>query len=495
MVAVVVGADPALVVPGAADPELVAVVEPPAPVVDPAVEPPEPVDAAAVVGVAAVVVGATVVAVDFELLPQAASTSDPRTIGATTCHRRMPRRFGCEGGRLFTERQSSESRPVRSSLVAASNCHPKADPIGRQSLRPVRIIVDMVTASLALPVLDIAAFREDPTSADALAFVAELRRVVHEIGFFYVSGHGVDVSVADRVHRVARQFFAEPEDVRLEIENVRSAQFRGYTRFGHEHTNGKADLRDQVDVGRELPPPALGPNDPAWLVLRGPNLWPTSPAEFRPVVAEWMTELEAVAHTMLHALALALGQPADVFDELVDPAEILLKVIRYRAATGAEEASDQGVGAHRDTGFITFVHQDDIGGLQVERDGQLVDVPALPETLVVNIGEMFQLVTRGYFKATVHRVVAPPAGRERISVAYFFNPKLEATLAPIDLPPELAAHAPGGESADPGNPILANYGDNSLKVRLRAHPDVAAVHHAELLASGRWSSQPTGSSR
>lgn len=57
---------------------------------------------------------------------------------------------------------------------------------------------------------------------------------------------------------------------------------------------------------------------------------------------------------------------------------------------------------------------------------------------------------------------------------------------PIDLPPELAAAAPGGDSDDPANPILANYGDNSLKLRLRAHPDVAAAHHADLLATGRW---------
>ena len=90
-------------------------------------------------------------------------------------------------------------------------------------------------------------------------------------------------------------------------------------------------------------------------------------------------------------------------------------------------------------------------------------------------------VAGGYFKATVHRVISPPAGAERISVAYFFNPKLEATLVPIDLPQALAAEARGGESADPSNPILANYGENSLKVRLRAHPDVAAIHHPDLL--------------
>jgi hypothetical protein len=53
----------------------------------------------------------------------------------------------------------------------------------------------------------------------------------------------------------------------------------------------------------------------------------------------------------------------------------------------------------------------------------------------------------------------------------------------VTLPPDLAALAPGGTSADPANPILANYGENSLKVRLRAHPDVARRHHADLLAA------------
>ena len=162
--------------------------------------------------------------------------------------------------------------------------------------------------------------------------------------------------------------------------------------------------------------------------------------------------------------------------------ELLTKVIRYPAPTDWHP-SDQGVGAHRDTGFLSFIHQDAVGGLEVDRDGAFVGVPPLPGAFVVNIGEMLQLVTRGYFRATVHRVVSPPVGVDRISIAFFYNPKLEATLAPVDLPPELAAQSPGGESVDPANPILANYGDNSLKVRLRAHPDVAARHHADLLAA------------
>lgn len=357
----------------------------------------------------------------------------------------------------------------------------RAPPAGK--LRPVTV----PGPAPALPVLDIGPYLADPEAPQAAAFVAELGRTVHEIGFLYLVGHGIPAELGAAVHDVARRFFALPEADRLAIENVRSAQFRGYTRFGHERTNGRVDLRDQVDIGRELPPPSLGPDDPAWLRLRGPNLWPDALPELRTVATEWMVALEALGQTLLHALARALELPPRTFADAVSPPEVLLKVIRYvtppDAPAGAEQ---QGVGSHRDTGFLSFVHQDEVGGLQVERDGALIDVAPIEGALVVNIGEMFQLVTRGYYKATVHRVVSPPPGVERISLAYFFNPRLEATLAPVDLPPHLAAHAPGGDSDDPDNPILANYGDNSLKVRLRAHPDVAAAHHADLLAAGTW---------
>ena len=342
----------------------------------------------------------------------------------------------------------------------------------------------------ALPVLDIAPYLDDPTAAPGAAFVTELGRVVHEIGFFYLVGHGIPATLGREVHDVARRFFALPEADRLAIENVRSAQFRGYTRFGHERTNGRVDQRDQIDIGRELPARTLGPDEPAWLRLRGPNLWPAALPELRDLATAWMDHLEVLGQHLLGALGRALELPPDTFRDAVSPPEVLLKVIRYLTPVDAPPdpagAPGQGVGSHRDTGFLSFVHQDHVGGLQVERDGHLVDVPPLPGALVVNIGEMFQLVTRGYYKATVHRVVSPPPGVERISLAYFFNPRLEATLAPVELPPHLAAQAPGGASDDPANPILANYGDNSLKVRLRAHPDVAAAHHADLLASGTW---------
>lgn len=330
-----------------------------------------------------------------------------------------------------------------------------------------------------IPTLDLAAFRDDPGSRPARRFVAELRDVGHDHGFFQLTGHGVDLHLNRRVQTLAREFFDLPEAERLAIASVNSPQFRGYTPIGHEYTGNRPDQRDELDIGRELPAPTLGANDPAWLRLRGPNQWPRVLPGLRPAIEEWIDAMEHMGRTLARALALALGQPESAFGAMVEPhPEVLVKVIRY---PGVVDGDRQGVGEHRDTGLLTFVLQDACGGLQVGLDGTWVDVVPRPDAFVVNLGEMMQLLTSGYFAATVHRVVSPIAPNERVSLAYFFNPKLEATLRPFMLPADLAAQARGGESTDPDNPILANYGDNSLKVRLRAHPDVARRHHADLL--------------
>ncbi|ETA01549.1 hypothetical protein CcI156_12905 [Frankia sp. CcI156] len=262
----------------------------------------------------------------------------------------------------------------------------------------------------ALPVLDLREFDPGTDPAVRSRFLERLRETCHDVGFFYLVGHGIGDTLFREVEEVTRAFFALPEADRMAIAMTRSPHFRGYTPLGGELTNGRADRREEIDLG-----------------------------------------------------------------------EATIKAIHYPPS--GPGCDHQGVGTHRDFGLLTFVLQDAVGGLQVERDGCFFDVPHLPGALVVNLGEMLQLATHGYLKATVHRVISPPAGVRRFSVIYFFNPRLDATLTPIDLPAELAAQATGGHSADPDNPILATYGENILKVRLRAHADVAQLHHADLLAA------------
>lgn len=156
-----------------------------------------------------------------------------------------------------------------------------------------------------------------------------------------------------------------------------------------------------------------------------------------------------------------------------------VKIIRYPAQP-EHGGSGQGLGLHNDTGIITLILQDQIPGLQVMSKGELVNVEPLPGAFVVNLGEMMQSATNGYLKATKHQVVSPPAGKQRISIAYFVNPRLDARFEPVELPPELAIEATGGQNADPNNPVFATFGANQLKTRMRSHPDVNEAFYADV---------------
>jgi isopenicillin N synthase-like dioxygenase len=335
----------------------------------------------------------------------------------------------------------------------------------------------------ALPVIDLAPFMAAPQSAAGRELVAQLREACHGPGFCYLVGHGMPRELDAAVMAVAREFFALPEGDRQALAIANSPHFRGYTVLGGERTKGVNDWREQLDVGPEEPAERVTRGDPPWRRLRGPNQWPASLPSMKPTVMKWMRAMDRVGLAVLRALALGLGQPIDHFDDVVLPrGDPHLKIIRYPAQP-READTGQGVGMHHDSGLVSFVLQDDAGGLQVELDGNLVEATPKPGTYVMNLGEMLQAATNGYLRATKHRVQSPPSGRERLSVAYFFHPRLDAVFAPIELPSKLAAQARGGENVDPNDPIFATFGDNYLKIRLRSHRDVALAHYSDLLAS------------
>ena len=330
----------------------------------------------------------------------------------------------------------------------------------------------------SLPILDLS--RLDQGEEEAAAFRRDLRETTHDVGFFYLVGHGVPQDLLDDVVAVSRRFFELSEEEKLAIENTASPQFRGYTRFGAELTNGDVDYREQVDIGIDRETVPAGADVPDYQRLEGPNLWPESLPEFRAVFERWHEELAAVAIRLLRTWAVALDAPADVFDEaFAEKPFSLVKVVRYPGTSDPEPK--QGVGAHRDGGVLTLLLvEPGKGGLQVEKDGEWIDAPPIEDAFVVNIGELLEVATNGDLKATVHRVISPRIGTDRISIPFFYAPALDSTIPVLPLPQALAAEAEG-ITVDPGNPIFTTYGENSLKSRMRAHPDVAAIHHADLI--------------
>jgi isopenicillin N synthase-like dioxygenase len=197
------------------------------------------------------------------------------------------------------------------------------------------------------------------------------------------------------------------------------------------------------------------------------------------LLLRYQQEVTALAIKVLRVFAAALDQPEQVFEPIYTPSpNQLLKIIRYPGRDRQE--SDQGVGAHKDSGFVTILLQDKVAGLQVETDAGWIDAPPLPGSFVVNIGEILELASNGVLRANVHRVVSPPADTDRLSVAFFLGARLDATVPVLTLPPELAAKS-RGVTQDPQNPLFREVGRNYLKGRLRSHPDVARRHHADLL--------------
>jgi isopenicillin N synthase-like dioxygenase len=331
----------------------------------------------------------------------------------------------------------------------------------------------------SLPVLDLQ--RLDAGPCERARFLNDLRAAANTTGFFYIVGHGIDDELIHAVIELSKRFFALPADDKLGIEMVKSPHFRGYNRAGWEHTRGKPDWREQLDVGAERAALPFDRSAPPWTRLQGPNQWPASLPELRPALLAYQERVTALAIRVLRAFAAALDQREDVFESIYSPTpHQLLKLIRYPGR--AVDDSDQGVGAHKDSGFVTILLQDVASGLQVEGERGWIDAPPIPGTFVVNIGEILEMASNGYLRANVHRVVSPRAGVDRLSVAFFLGARLDATVPVLSLPPRLAAQA-RGVTQDPQNPLFREIGRNYLKGRLRSHPDVARRHHADLIDS------------
>lgn len=324
---------------------------------------------------------------------------------------------------------------------------------------------------MQLPVLDL----RSPQFVDALRVAAR------DVGFFYLVGHGADAHLAAQLMAQAGRFFDLPPADKQAIAMVNTRHFRGWTRLGDELTGGRTDWREQLDMGLDLPAAEVSPGAPAWQRLPGPNQWPSQQPGLQPLSLQWQQQCQGIALQLLRAFAAALDQPVDTFTRLCDrqPQQVL-KAIRYPGRDVA--ADEQGCGAHKDSEFVTLLWQDSVGGLQVQTAQGWIDAPPLQGSFIINTGELLEMASQGYLRATVHRVLAPPAGVVRHSLAFFLAARLDAVVEPLQLSPQRAAEARGVER-DPANPLLREVGPNTLKGRLRSHPDVARAHYADVLAA------------
>ncbi|WP_417657284.1 isopenicillin N synthase family dioxygenase [Pseudidiomarina aestuarii] len=327
--------------------------------------------------------------------------------------------------------------------------------------------------NLSLPVIKLSQWFAGGRAREA--FVDELGKAAREVGFFYLTDHGISLEQQQQVMMLAKRFFQLPAAAKESVQMLNSPHFRGYTKLQGELTGGQPDFREQFDIMREQQTVEAQHLKADWQQIIGPNQWPDALPEMRATLLEWQQQLTDLTVILLEAFALALKQPADAFQATIkDGPYTHMKLIRYPRRTSAQQT--QGVGAHKDPGYLTLVLQDDQSGLEVETADGWISAQPLAGAFVVNIGELLELASDGYLKATYHRVVSPPVAEERLSCAFFMAAQLDAEVPLLKLPPELAALAQGPAS-DPENPLFYQVGENVLKGRLRSHRDVAQAHY------------------
>jgi len=287
-----------------------------------------------------------------------------------------------------------------------------------------------------IPSLDLADFTAGDEEKRA-KFVQKLGQAFHNIGFVAIKNHGLEKDLQDDLYATIIKFFNLSDDVKSKYEHPEIGFQRGYTGKGKEHAKGRntGDLKEFYHVGQEL---NLIPDSDSVKATYPPNVWPEEIPEFKDIAIKAFKTIEDAGRNMLQAIAIYLDLPSNYFEDKVKYGNSILRQIHYFPIENPEEVPADAVRAaeHGDINLITLLMGASADGLQVQRrDGKWIPITALPDQLVVNVGDMLERLTNNKLKSTIHRVVNPPREQmnsSRYSIPFFMHPRSEMNLACLE---------------------------------------------------------------
>ncbi|KQS66760.1 isopenicillin N synthase family oxygenase [Modestobacter sp. Leaf380] len=290
-----------------------------------------------------------------------------------------------------------------------------------------------------VPVIDISDLSSDD-EARRRAVGKEIDAACREIGFFQITGHGLDPELVTGVYDSAKAFFAQPLEAKRAVAQPDPKTVRGYTAVGeqafayNDDTSAPGDLHQKFDIG-----PVGVPDDPYFSVENAgphfiPNQWPAEPAGMEEAWTAYFHAANDLCRTIMRGFALGLDLDEQFFAPYVDKDISMLRAIHYPHRDEPPLRGQMRAGAHTDYGSLTIVRPEEApGGLQVfTQDGDWFDVPVIPGALVVNIGDLMAQWTNDQWISTRHRVANPPrdvvADTERMSIVFFHQPNYDAVI-------------------------------------------------------------------
>jgi isopenicillin N synthase-like dioxygenase len=279
---------------------------------------------------------------------------------------------------------------------------------------------------VGIPSIDLADFLSGDETRKA-KFVQELGHAYEDVGFVAVKNHTLSDSLSNRLYKEVQAFFTLPEAVKNGYEVEGLAGQRGYTSFGKEHAKGRSegDLKEFWHFGQYV-------EDGDAIKKEYPeNVEVKELPDFNKAGKEAYQSLQETGKHMLRAIALYLGLDEYYFDAKIHNGNSILRPIHYPPITH-EPKSAVRAAEHEDINLITLLMGASADGLQVlNKQGEWIAVTALPEQLVVNVGDMLQRLTNNKLKSTTHRVVNPSRdkwGTSRFSIPFFLHPRSEMKL-------------------------------------------------------------------
>ncbi|MFP5472209.1 MAG: isopenicillin N synthase family dioxygenase [Gammaproteobacteria bacterium] len=280
-----------------------------------------------------------------------------------------------------------------------------------------------------IPIVDL----QGSLDADAPAAqqrARELFEALSQIGFAYIAGHNVAPATREAAFAASRDFHASTLAQKQSL--AINAFHRGYMGMASStivtSTVAKVtrpNMSESLMLMHELPP-----DDPgllAGLPMQGPNQWPDWLPGFKPAMLAYVREVDALGRHIVRLIALALGLPATALDHHFDHPTTFLRALHYPPQPPAED-EQIGSAPHTDYGIITLLAQDNSGGLQVRpRGGDWIEAPPIPDTYVLNVGDMLARWTNGRLVSTPHRVINRSGG-DRYSLPYFLDPSMDTVI-------------------------------------------------------------------
>jgi len=306
-----------------------------------------------------------------------------------------------------------------------------------------------------IPAVDLADFTSgDP--ARKQAFVNQLGQAYETIGFVAVRNHAIDPELQEKLYSTVQEFFQLPVETKRGYEIPELAGQRGYVSFGREHAKDSkaADLKEFWHFGQEV-----DDGDPIGDVYPN-NVEVSELPHMHEVGMRAYRKFEETGRYMLRAIAIHLGLEETYFDDKMRHGNSILRPIHYPPII-QEPDSAVRAGQHEDINLITLLIGASADGLQVlNKAEEWVSVTALPDHIVVNVGDMLQRLTNNRLRSTTHRVVNPPREKwhtSRYSIPFFLHPRSDMKLDCLE------NCIPEGESAQYAPITAGEYLDERLR--------------------------------